>query len=115
MKETLQITFGVITKVEFKFPRGCHGLVQCRLLRGGLFRLAPLNPDQWVTGDDESVAWHTYYVIDDSPKELDFIGCSPGTGYDHTVTVRIELLPQKVASFMPLIELLSKMLSRMFR
>lgn len=115
LKQTLEITFGVITKLEFKFPRGCHGMVQCRILRGGVFRLAPLNPDEWVTGDDESVSWHTYYVIDDFPKKLEFVGCSPGTRYDHTITVRIEILPKKVASFVPLIELLSNVLTRMFR
>lgn len=114
-EKKLQITFGVITKIEVKFPRGCHGMVRCRLLRGGIFCYAPLNPDSWVTGDDESVSWHTYYRIEDVPRELDFVGCSPGTSYDHTVTVRLEILPHRVASFVPLIELLSNMLTRMFR
>lgn len=111
--ETLKITFGVITKINIKFADGCHRMVRVRLTRGGLKRVAPLNPDGWITGDAEAVEYHTYIPIETWPRELEFVGCSPDTAYPHTVTVRIELLPRQVASMIPVIELLTKLLQRM--
>jgi len=111
--QKLRITFGVLTKVEVKFPSGCHGVVKVRLTRGGIRRVAPLNPDEWVTGDDESVTWHTYIDLEDYPRDLDFTACSPGTLYEHRVTVRLELLPRRVASMIPVVELLTRLLQRM--
>lgn len=113
VEQELEITFGVITKVEIKFPSGCHGLVKCRLTRGGIYRLAPLSPDEWVTGDDEAASWHTYFLVDEPPNHVEFTGISPGTTYPHTVTVRLEILPRKVASMIPVLELLTRLLQRM--
>lgn len=110
---TLKLTFGVITKIEIKYPSGCHGLVKCVLTRGGILRVAPANPDQYVTGDDEPVSWRLFHVIDDTPTELYFSGCSPGTTYAHTVTVRIELLPRWVAFFMNAPEFLKRIAKRL--
>ena len=111
--QELKLTFGVITKIEFQFPDGCHGLVKCVLTRGGIFRVAPRNPDEWVTGNRSPVTWRTYLVLDDYPTSLQFKGCSPGTTYPHTITVRIELLPAKVASMMPLVELMTQIARRL--
>jgi hypothetical protein len=108
----LKLTKGVITRVDLKFPRGCHGMVRVRLTRYES-PLVPLSRGEWVTGDNESIPTEGYYELTEIPTQLKFVGCSPGTLYDHTVTVRIQVLPQKVATMIPVIELLSRLLQRM--
>jgi len=105
---------GFITRIGCKFPSGCHGMVSVRLSRGGVFQLFPLSAGQWVTGDDEEVAFSYHYDLTDRPISLLFEGASPGTTYSHAVTIRITVLPRAVASMIPLIELLTKIFGRMF-
>jgi len=108
----LSLTIGVITRIAVKFPRGCHGLVRVRLDRFK-FQLLPLSAGEWVTGDEEAVTSEECFEIRETPAELVFSGCSPGTNYDHVVTVRITVLPKQVASMIPVIELLTRLLQRM--
>ena len=111
-REVLPVTVGVITHIGIKFPRGCHGMVKTRLDRFK-FQLVPLSAGEWVTGDNETVPFTEFFEIREVPPELVFYGCSPGTSYGHTVTVRVTVLPKRVASMIPLLELLTKMLRRM--
>jgi len=110
--QILKLTYGVIVKIEVKFPRGCHGMVKIRLTRGGLFGVLPRNPDEWVTGDNEAIEFPMYFEIDDEPRELEFTGISPDTVFEHTVTVRISLLPKAVASMVPFMKVLTKVFER---
>jgi len=110
--QILKLTKGVITKVDVKFARGCHGMVRVRLLHEEA-QLVPLSRGEWVTGDDESVTSPEYFELWTTPYQLKFVGCSPGTTYDHAITVRITVLPKAVASMIPVIELLTRLLSRM--
>jgi len=112
-KQTLSLHPGVVTRIGVKFARGCHGMVRVRLTRGGVFQVYPFSAGEWVTGDNEEVWFSYYYDLTDHPRALDFEGCSPGTTYEHTVSVRITVLPKPVASMIPVIELLSKLLVRM--
>jgi len=107
----LRLTRGIITQIAVKFPAGCHGLVKVRLFHQE-FQLLPLNPDEWLTGDDETVIATYYYKLQEPPIGLKFHGASPGTSYDHTVTVRVTVLPEKVASMLPLVEMLTKLFRR---
>jgi len=109
--QTLKLTRGVITKVDVKFPAGCHGLVSIRLLHEES-ALVPLNKDTWLTGDDETVPISEYFEFDTAPYSLKFVGKSPGTSYDHTITVRVTILPKEVATMLPLIEVLTRFLQR---
>lgn len=110
--QILKISKGVITRVDVKFPAGCHGLVKVRLFKSE-FQLVPLSKGEWVTGDDESVPTEGYYDLETSPAQLKFVGCSPGTSHDHTVTVRVTVLPKQIASMLPVIDLLTRLLQRM--
>jgi len=95
--KTLELISGVITKCEVKFPAGCHGLVKVRFLRS-TFQLAPLSGGEWITGDNESVPVISYYPLEKKPLSLDFVACSPGTYYPHTITVRIWLELPEIAT-----------------
>ena len=111
VEKELNLTIGVITKIAIKFPPGCHGMVRVRLLHRR-FQLIPLSGGEWVTGDGETVPFPEYFELKETPADLNFIGCSPGTGHNHTITVRITVLPKAVATFIPLIDVMTKFLKR---
>ena len=110
IKKELELTHGVITKIAIKFPIGCSGMVKVRLLRFET-PIMPLNRDGWVTGDGETVEATYWYELTDSPYTLNFLAISPNTQYDHTVTVRINILPPEAAGVKVLVELLRKFFS----
>lgn len=112
-KQVLKLHPGIITRIECKFPAGCHRMVKVRLSRGGVFQIFPLSAGEWVTGDDATVGFNYFFDLTDRPRELRFEGCSPGTSFDHTVTIRVTILPKAVASMIPLIQILTKVLQRM--
>lgn len=95
--QILKISAGVITKLDFKYPAGCHGMVKVRI-RHGESQLIPLSLDEWITGDDETVPFPEYFELSTPPYQLKFIGCSPGTSWPHTVTVRLSVLPSSIAA-----------------
>jgi len=92
----LSLPKGIVTKVDIKFPAGCHGMVRARLFQEAL-QLIPLSEDEWVTGDDETVTTETYAELLNAPYKLKLVTCSPDTTYDHTITVRIEVQPEHAA------------------
>lgn len=110
-KQTLKLSKGVITSLDVKYPAGCHGMVQVRLLRYES-QLVPLSRDEWLTGDDETVHTEGFYELTAKPYQLKFVGSSPGTTYDHTVSVRVLVLPKAVATMVPLINILTTFLKR---
>lgn len=111
--QKLKLHPGIITKIECKFPAGCHSMVGVRLYRGGVFQVFPLSAGEWVTGDDEPVSFNYYFDLTDHPRELIFEGHSAGSTYEHTVTIRITVLPRAVASMIPLMEIFTRIARRM--
>jgi len=97
VERDLEVTKGVVTRIDIKFPPGCHGLVKVRLLRYGS-QLIPLSRGEWVTGDGEAVETEGYYPMEEEPLALRFVGCSPQTAYPHTITVRVQVTPHEIAS-----------------
>lgn len=89
--QVLKLTAGVIQQVSILFPPGPHGMVKVRLLHGS-HQFIPLNTDGYVSSDDESLDIPEFYPLDAEPYELKFIGYSPGTTYDHTIYIRINVL-----------------------
>lgn len=110
--QVLKLSKGVITRAEVKFPAGCHGLVKVRL-HFHEFQLVPLSRGEWITGDDEAIQTDSFYEMGSTPYELKFVGCSPTCTYDHVVTVRVQVLPPAIASWIQVIELLAKLLRRL--
>lgn len=96
LEQELSLPRGVITKVDIKFPAGCHGMVGVRLFHCEQ-QAIPLSSDEWVTGDDETVPTNTYLELTDEPYKLKLRACSPDTEYDHTITVRVDVQLEEVA------------------
>lgn len=112
VERKLSLAPGVIVDGYVKFPRGCHGMVKVRILQGR-FQIYPLSRGEWITGDAEAVPIERYYKMPKEPYELTFQGAAPDTDHPHTVTVRFIVLPEKVASMLPLIKLLTSIFGRM--
>jgi len=112
LEEWLSLPKGIITSVEIKFPRGCHGMVKVRLFKEAL-QLVPLAEDEWVTGDGESVPTETYAELLDFPYKLKLKACSPDTEYDHIITVRIGVEAEESASMAKLTRLMQILLEEL--
>jgi hypothetical protein len=111
-EETLKLTHGVITRIEVKFPAGCHSLVKVRLLLHESIKV-PLNKDTWLTGDDETVPCEVYEDLFAAPYELKFRACSPTCTYDHEILVRATVLPPGIATPYQIMSDLLAILKRM--
>jgi hypothetical protein len=109
--QALKLTAGVVTRVDLKYPAGCKGMVKVRILHAE-FQLVPLSRGEWVTGDNETVPTETFFTLPADLNSLKFAGCSPGTSYPHTVTVRVNVEPEEVASYWPLTRLFKLFLER---
>jgi len=112
LESWLKLGSGIITRIDVKFPSGCHGMVKIRVFLESL-QLAPLSEDEWVTGDDETVPTETGAELTDHPYKLKFVGCSPDTTYDHTITVRIELKLVEQAGILGLTRLFKGFLEKL--
>jgi hypothetical protein len=111
--QILKLSKGVITKVEFKWPAGPQGLAHVAL-NYGEFQLIPLNRDDDISGDDETIVLPEYYELDEAPYQLKLYAWNDDDTYPHTVTVRITVLPKFVATLMPIAEFLGKLTRRIF-
>ena len=109
--QELKLTAGVITRVDLKYPAGCKGMVKVRILHSE-FQLVPLSRGEWVTGDNETVPTETFFTLSPDQNSLKFVGVSPGTSYPHTITVRVNIEPEEVASYWPLTRLFKLFLER---
>lgn len=95
--DILELSAGVITKIGIKFPAGCHGMVGVRLLlaEGQIF---PIPRGEWVTGDDEEAESIYYIEFGRELFELKIEAISPDTDYNHTISIRITVLPAYIAA-----------------
>jgi len=112
LRQYLRITKGIITEVAIKYPAGCHGMVKVRFYRYEQ-QLIPLSEDEWITGDDETVPTETYGNLSEYPYQLKLVACSPDTDYDHTITVRIQVLPTFAAGLATITNLMQRLLDKL--
>ena len=93
-KRILSMEKGTITRCEVMFPRGCCGLVFSHI-DDALHQVYPKNPDNRLYGNGETVVSSDEYEIKEEPYQLEFHGWNTDDTYNHTVTVRIQLVPAK--------------------
>jgi len=92
VRQRLEITRGVIKKLGVFFPYGCLGLVKCRI-KWGEHQVFPRNLGGFIRGNDETIDAEYFLYLDTEPYELIFEGWSEDELYDHTVSVRINVIP----------------------
>jgi len=92
--EMLKLAHGIITWVSVLFPTGCHQMVHCAILHHE-HQIWPSTENMSLSGDGVPIEWTEYYEVYHPPYELKIKLWSEETTYDHTVTVRIAVLPRK--------------------
>lgn len=93
-KQVLHLERGTITRCDVVFPTGCCGLVFCHIDHA-LHQVYPKNPGTTFKGNGETIISVDEYEIKDEPFQLEFYGWNTDDTYDHTVTVRIQLVPER--------------------
>jgi len=88
----IEITRAVIKRIEVFFPYGCRNMVGVQLFWGE-HPIFPRNPEAWVKADGYNVIAECFYFIYQEPYQIKYRIHSEGTIYEHTVTLRINMLP----------------------
>lgn len=88
----LQVTHGLLHRIEVEFPRGCAGLVHL-VIEHWESQLYPSNPDGDFSTDGYTIAFDDYFELYHSPYLLRLVGWNEDDTYSHTVTVRVGILP----------------------
>lgn len=91
----MHLTHGIIHKVEVSFAFGCNNLVLVAI-NDALHQAFPSNPDGQLRGNGWTISMSTWYELEAAPYELTAKGWSPGTAYQHTITIRIGILPREI-------------------
>lgn len=113
VSQELKLTAGVIQQVKLLFPPGPHGMVKVKIM-DGIHQVLPTNPDGYFATDDEVLNIDEHLEVDPSHNSLTAVGYSPGTTYDHTISIRIGILrPEDVEKTSMLASGLKKLLALM--
>lgn len=110
----MNVTKGLVYKVEVFYPPGSHGLLNCFISDGG-YQCWPSSPGQTFTGDNVTIGFDDIYLKSSAPFLFDISTFNLDDTYDHTLTVRIGLVSADIfmARFLPTIayDILTKRLS----
>lgn len=104
-KTILTVEKGIIIRCETVFPSGCAGLVYTHI-NHALHQVYPKNPDYQYSGNGESIVATDEYELKEEPYQLEFYGWNWDEIYDHTVTVRIQIVPKREITRLALAEIL---------
>ena len=109
-EQSLKLTAGVIQRLSILFPPGPHGMVKLKLMEGG-HQFLPTNPEGYFATDDEVLNIDEFYELKTEPYTLKAVAFSPGTTYNHTISMRIGILrPEEVEKASGLMAALKKFL-----
>jgi len=93
-KRELYLEKGTVTRCEVVLPVGCSNLVFVHI-NDALHQVYPKDPTYKFIGDGANIVCTDEYEIKEQPFTLQFYGWNTDEIYDHTVTVRIQLVPAK--------------------
>lgn len=92
--QILGVARGIISWVSVLFPPGCHGMVYCTIASHE-HQIAPSTEKMTMSGNGAPIEWDEYYECYQPPYELKIKAWSPGTTSNHTISVRVAVLPRK--------------------
>jgi len=93
-EQIIKIAHGIISWVSVLFPPGCHGMVHCVILHHE-HQIAPSTEGMTMIGDGIPIEWNEYYESYQPPYELKIKAWGVDCEYEHTVTIRVAVLPRK--------------------
>jgi len=104
-KTVLSLEAGTIVRCDTVFPSGCQGLVFVHIDHA-IHQVYPKNPDYQYAGNGEGITASDEYEIKEEPFQLEFYGWNTDEIYDHTITVRIQIVPKREIVRLALAEML---------
>jgi len=111
----LEVTNGLVYRVEFQFPAGCAGLAGIVVLDGG-YQVWPSTLGNWFATDNFTIAFDDMYLKYISPYQFDFYGYNLDDTYDHTIYCRIGMADKEIfqARYLPTVayEMMQKELAK---
>ena len=103
--DTIGIAHGIITWISVLYPTGCHGMVHT-IISHHEHQIAPSTEGMSIIGDGIPVEWSEYYESYQPPYELKVEMWGVDCDYDHTVTVRVAILPRKAVLALAIVDAL---------
>lgn len=102
LKTTIDVTKGLVYKVEFYFPPGSAGLMGLAVF-DGLFQVWPSTVGEFFVSDDETISFDDMFLMESEPFEFQCYTYNTDDTHDHFVSVRIGLVLKEVfqARYLP--------------
>jgi len=103
LKRTIiNVTKGLVYKVEFYFPAGSAGLMGVAVF-DGLYQVWPSTVGEFFKTDDETISFDDLFLKDAAPFTLQCYTYNLDTVYPHLVSVRVGLVSDDafMARFLP--------------
>lgn len=89
-KSYFRLNYGTLTQVIIRFRAGCHNRVFFTL-RDSLFQILPTSGGQAIYADNQTLYIPMQYPLARKPYELNIRAWSPGSLYDHTLSLWLDL------------------------
>jgi len=102
-EQVIKIAHGIITWVSIFFPPGCHNLVHCTIYHHE-HQVFPSTEGMSIVGNAGAVRWIEYYESYQPPYELKVKSWGVSCSYDHTIAVRIAVLPRKAVIALAIVD-----------
>jgi len=98
----LNVTKGLVYRVEFYFPTGSAGLLGVAVC-DGLFQCWPSTIGEYFRSDNETIAFEDMFIKEAAPYEFTIVTYNLDTNFEHFCSVRIGLVSKEIflARFMP--------------
>lgn len=110
----IKCSAGIIHHIDILFPSGCAGLVHVCIYHGG-HRFFPSSEGMDVAGDNETVRFKEYQPLRKETNYISVKAWNEDDTYDHTVRVRIGVLPEDVLAFGTLMSRVPNLVRKVLR
>ena len=102
-RTNLKVVSGIIHQIDIQFPTGVAATTHVQI-SDGFSQLWPSNPAQDFVGDGYTISFKEEHEIKYVPFFLYVHTWNDSTTYDHTITVRLGILPPQafISRMMPL-------------
>ena len=94
-EQELNLTHGIVHRIEIEFPAGCRGYVFL-VIYHRQHQVWPSNLDDAFDAEGYTIPMTEHFDLTEPPHNLLVKAWSPQATYDHTITVRVGILPKEV-------------------